>query len=434
MHIVIFDIGKTNKKCFVFDEDYRIVFEKSEQLPETVDEDGVPCEDVVLLSDWVWNTFLTLLEDERFVVSGVNVTTYGASLVYLSHKAAQGPLERHTGIELPLYNYLKPFPENLKTRFFEKHGGEEKISLETASPTLGSLNSGLQLYRLKHQKPDDFQKVKYALHLPQYVASLISNEYFSDITSIGCHTMLWDFQKNDYHEWVRREGLDAKFPPQKESDSATWVPIPISVGGEYHAFYVGVGLHDSSAALIPYLASFREPFVLISTGTWNISLNPFNDNPLTFEELALDCLCYLTFQGKPVKASRLFAGHEHEQAVRRIAAQFGVAGDFYERVRFSKSEEQEEFSENYIAFMRQLVEKQVFSTKLILTENTRRIFVDGGFSKNEIFMSLLARAFPEMEVFAAEVPQATALGAALAIHRFWNKKPPPQNLIALKRY
>lgn len=269
------------------------------------------------------------------------------------------------------------------------------------------------------------------MHLPQYVASLISDQYFSDITSIGCHTMLWDFRKNNYHEWVQKEGLASKFPPIRDSGSAEWVPIPISVGGNYHAFYVGIGLHDSSAALIPYLTAFQEPFALISTGTWNISLNPFNHNPLTPEELAQDCLCYLTFQGKPVKASRFFAGHEHEQAVKSIAAQFDVAEDFYKK---NSPAPTSPAGSAYLEFMRQLVEKQVLSTKLIL-QNTpvRRIFVDGGFSKNEVFMSLLARAFPEMEVFAAEIPQATALGAALAIHRFWNKSPLPKNLISLKK-
>ncbi len=416
--IAIFDIGKTNKKCFVFDEDYRIVFEKSEQLPETTDEDGDPCADVNLLADWVWNTFLDILEDERFMISGMNFTTYGASFVCVGENGK--PV-------LPLYNYLKPFPENLKKQFFEKYGGEGKVSLETASPVLGSLNSGLQLYRIKHQRPADFQKIKYALHLPQYIASLISGQYFSDITSIGCHTMLWDFRKNDYHEWVNKEGVLEKLAPIISSDSTFRI-----TKSPNHQIHVGVGLHDSSAALIPYLASFQEPFVLISTGTWNISLNPFNHARLTTEELAQDCLCYLTFQGKPVKASRLFAGHEHEQAVERIAAQHGVSEDFYLTNQLS---ENWKLSESYLNFMRQLVEKQAVSTKLVL-QNTpvRRIFVDGGFSKNEIFMNLLARAFPEKEVFAAEIPQATALGAALAIHRFWNNKPMPENLVSLKKY
>ena len=35
----------------------------------------------------------------------------------------------------------------------------------------------------------------------------------SDITSIGCHTNLWDFQKNKYHYWVKQEGIEEKFAP-----------------------------------------------------------------------------------------------------------------------------------------------------------------------------------------------------------------------------
>ncbi|MEI9908230.1 MAG: hypothetical protein WDO71_00265 [Bacteroidota bacterium] len=64
---------------------------------------------------------------------------------------------------------------------------------------------------------------------------------------------------------------------------------------------VGAGLHDSSAALIPYLSSFQEPFILLSTGTWCISLNPFNHSQLSDYELDKDCLCYLSYEGKPVK-------------------------------------------------------------------------------------------------------------------------------------
>ena len=59
---------------------------------------------------------------------------------------------------------------------------------------------------------------------------------------------------------------------------------------------------------------------------------------------------------------------------------------------------------------------------------------DGGFGKNEIYMNMLASAFRGIEVFAASVAQATAMGAALAIHKEWNSKPVPKNLIELKSY
>jgi sugar (pentulose or hexulose) kinase len=60
--------------------------------------------------------------------------------------------------------------------------------------------------------------------------------------------------------------------------------------------------------------------------------------------------------------------------------------------------------------------------------------VDGGFSKNPIYMYLLAEAFPKIEVYAASVPQASALGAALAIHQHWNTKKLPSDIIDLKLY
>jgi hypothetical protein len=49
-------------------------------------------------------------------------------------------------------------------------------------------------------------------------------------------------------------------------------------------------------------------------------------------------------------------------------------------------------------------------------------------------MNLLASFFPGMEIFASSIPQATAIGAALAIHDAWNAEPFPTNIIDLKRY
>jgi len=64
----------------------------------------------------------------------------------------------------------------------------------------------------------------------------------------------------------------------------------------------------------------------------------------------------------------------------------------------------------------------------------RRIFVDGGFSKNALYMNLLAAAFPKLEIFAASMAQATAVGTAIAIHQHWNSKPIPADIIELKYY
>jgi glycerol kinase len=64
----------------------------------------------------------------------------------------------------------------------------------------------------------------------------------------------------------------------------------------------------------------------------------------------------------------------------------------------------------------------------------KRIFVDGGFSKNSIYMHLLSMEFPAIEVFSASMAQASAVGAALVIHNEWNRKAIPNDIIQLKYY
>jgi glycerol kinase len=81
------------------------------------------------------------------------------------------------------------------------------------------------------------------------------------------------------------------------------------------------------------------------------------------------------------------------------------------------------------------MEEQVHAVNLILEgTSVKRIFVDGGFGKNKLFMHLLAESFDRLKVYAASVPQATAIGAALAIHHSWNKRALPNDMIDLKKY
>ena len=179
--IAIFDIGKTNKKLFLFDEQYRIVLEKNEQFDETIDEDDEACEDLAKLTDWVLGTFKTVSEDKNFDIQAVNFSAYGASFVHINTEGV--PVA-------PLYNYLKPFSDVLKQQFYEHNGGQGAFSRLAASPILGNLNSGMQIYGLKYTQPAVFKNIKYSLHLPQYLSFLLTKQAYSDITSIGCHTNL----------------------------------------------------------------------------------------------------------------------------------------------------------------------------------------------------------------------------------------------------
>lgn len=387
--LLIFDIGKTNKKLLLFNEQYEIVLEQSTQIPEITDEDGFSCEDIEALSSWVLESVDEISHNTAFSIKAIHCSAYGASFVYIDEQGK---------VLTPLYNYLKPYKESTKQYFIDKYGPIAGLCLQTASPDLDNLNSGLQLFRMKVEQPEVFSSIKWALHLPQYIHYLITKEIAADITSIGCHTMLWDFTQQTYHAWVTKEGLDTLLPPIKSN----------------------VGLHDSSAALIPYLTAFTTPFVLISTGTWCISLNPFNQLPLTAEELENDTLCYLSYTGQPIKASRLFAGKKHEIELQKLK---------------DSNLGEEEFKMAYEDLMDQIVNEQVKSTNLVLQgTSVKRLFVDGGFSKNELYMKGLVQAYPEMEIYAANIAQASAIGAALSMHSTWNQGPIPDAFLALTHY
>lgn len=474
--IAILDTGKTNKKLFLFDEHYKIVWEQTASFSETTDEEGDACEDLDQLTAWVRHSFQELGRLPDFTIRAINFSAYGASFVHIDAKGV--PVT-------PLYNYLKPYPAELKKKFYDSYGGEVTFSMLTASPVLGSLNSGMQLYRLKEEQPALFGRISSSLHLPQYLSFLLTGEKYSDITSIGCHTNLWNFSQDHYHEWVYREGITDKLAPLASSSSV--IPVPRSAiasqgssamsrasasgladpGADQSPHVLaGIGLHDSSAAMIPYLESFQEPFVLISTGTWCISMNPFNKTPLTVAELQKDCLCYMSYQGRPVKASRLFAGYEHEQQIKRLGDHFHKTAGYAATISFDadivsflhlREEAQggavvdlpmqasvfsqrsldtfDNYEQAYHRLLMDIMAQQIASTQLVLAgTEVKRIFVDGGFGRNQVYMHLLAAAFPHIEVFAASIPQATAMGAALAIHSHWNTRTLPGDIIELKYY
>ncbi len=293
----VFDIGKTNKKFFLFDKQFREVHRTYARLDESKDEDGFPCEDLPSLTNWMKSTLFNAMAMPEFQIRRLNFSTYGASLVHL---------DQYGKTLSPLYDYLKPFPERLLETFISDHGPAEGWQLQTASPLMGFLNAGLQLYWLKYQRRESFDRVHLSLHFPQFCSYFFSGNAFTEYTSIGCHTGLWHFKEKDYHPWVYREDLDRLFPRLRPTTTA----VPVNFGEQ--TIMVGTGIHDSSAALLPYILANEQPFLLLSTGTWNIAFNPFSTESLKASDLSADCLNFLREDGMPVRASRLFVGNEYK--------------------------------------------------------------------------------------------------------------------------
>lgn len=443
--IAIFDVGKTNKKLLLFDYGLRLVLEQETKVAEKADDDGFECDDIEHVEKWIQESIRALVRSDKYDLTALNFATYGATIVYLDETG------RRIG---PAYNYLKPIDEKIPERLYRRYGGQDEFCRRTASPALGMLNSGIQILWLKTSKPAIFDKVRYILHLPQYLSYLVTGKICSEHTSIGCHTGLWDFDNMKYHSWVADYNLNL---PE---------PIPVNTYTEVEIegkkIKVGIGIHDSSSSLAPYFSGDRGKFLLISTGTWCISMNPFNNEKLTVEQLDNDCLCYMSITRQPVKSSRLFLGNMHDTGVRMLNEHFRTTEDFYKNVKYDPdmirmlknryhgdrraffqsgpgSREFREkidlfdfksFDEGYHQLMSELADLVQEAIRLILPEKDDIVnfYITGGFAKNKIFLKLLAKAFSSRKVFTSMISNSTALGAALVIYRSLSDNVPEPNL------
>lgn len=425
----VFDIGKTNKKFFLFDKDFKEVHKEYISFDEIVDEDGHPTENLPELQKWLKDVFDRILKAEEFSVKAINFSTYGASFVHIDKNG--NPLT-------PLYNYTKELPEEVVTSFFETYGPKEEFLKTTGCADLSMLNSGLQLYWLKKTKPEIFKKIKYSMHLPQYLSYVFTGIALSEYTSIGCHTALWDYDKKDYHNWVYEEKINEILPPIVSTETS----INMNYNGK--RIKIGVGIHDSSAALLPYVRSIKKKFILISTGTWSISFNPFTEKPISDDSSSKDAINYMRINGKPVKASRLFLGNEYKVQVQKLDKAFGVNDDYHRSVKFNYDtyssimadfkhchkwesivdedmpEETQNLYDTYEFAYHQLMTELVLLQIKCIDEakgddKISRLYVDGGFSDNDVYIKLLSHYFRDKQLRTTNASLGSALGAAISI-------------------
>lgn len=425
----IFDIGKTNKKFFLFDENFKEVYKEYVRFDEIKDEDGYPTENLEALQNWLKIVFEKILNDSKFNVKAINFSTYGASLVHLDENGK---------VLTPLYNYTKPLDEDIVASFLEKYGSKEEFLQTTGCFDLSLLNSGMQLYWLKYSKPKVFKKIKYSLHLPQYLSYIFTGIPLSEYTSIGCHTALWDYHKKDYHDWVYEEGIKDLLP--------TIVSTETSINMNYNGkrIKIGVGIHDSSAALLPYVRSIKKKFVLVSTGTWSIALNPFSKFSFTDNNENADFINYMRINGKPVKAARLFLGNEYKIQVSKLNERYNMTEDYHRSVKFNYDTYYEitqdfthmfkwesiensqmpaetklpyhKFEHAYHQLMTELVLLQIESIKKVIgNDMIKHLYVDGGFSDNDLYIKLLSHYFRDKKLRTTDASLGSALGAVLCI-------------------
>ena len=423
---LVFDVGKTNQKYFVFDAENKILVREIVSLSKIEDEDGHSAENIHAIVSWMKESLDTLLASNIFVIHKVNFSAFGATLIHLDEKGE---------VVAPVYDYHKPVEANTFEPFYRDYGPESVFASHTGSKNLDLLNSGKQLYWLKYKRPAIFEKICYSLHLPQYLSYVFTGKMYSEYTSIGCHTDLWDYEKKEYHNWVKAEGIDRLFPPIVETKKT----VIKSFGGRKISF--GIGIHDSSSALLTYLLRGKESFILLSTGTWCINFNPFSSDSLFDQnQINAGATAYMKIDGSPVKSSRLFLGEEHRLKVQKLIEHFSKPKFYHHGLELEKQLMEEvlkkskkhfhwkyldnkhappmddlgfpNFEAAYYQLIRELMDLLISKIDIICETLPKRIYIDGGFTDNKIFLAFLRRQFPQQKIKAKPASFACALGAS----------------------
>jgi sugar (pentulose or hexulose) kinase len=299
-HVAVLDIGKTNAKVAVVDLERGNELDQRTVRNQTVSaRSSYPHYDI----ERIWRFLLDSLRllHARYRIDAVSVTTHGATAALIGHDGK---------LALPVLDYEFGGPDQTRAEYNEVRPDFS----ETGSPALPvGLNLGAQLFWLSKTHAAEFENVASILMYPQYWAFRLTGVRANEVTSLGCHTDLWSPHKRDYSALVDRLHWRDRFAPIKPANEQLGHLSKAVVGetGLAPGTPVFAGIHDSNASLLPHLNARKEPFCVVSTGTWVIAMAIGGKARELDPER--DTLINVNIYGDPVPSARFMGGREFEQ-------------------------------------------------------------------------------------------------------------------------
>ena len=296
--VAVVDIGKTNAKLVIVD--LKTLTELSvHTAPNLVIDDGpYPHHDIAGL----WSFLIASLKavTRQLRVDAIIVTAHGASAVLLNQAG---------GLAMPMLDYEHTGPDDLA----DDYDRIRPDFSETGSPRLPmGLNVGAQIFWQLKTFPKLAENVANILPYPQYWAFRLSGVKATEVTSLGCHTDLWNPFAGTPSTLVSRFGLEARLPPLRRADEKLGVILPevSAASGLAPDTPVYCGIHDSNASLIPHLRARKPPFAVVSTGTWVVAM-AVGGRRIALDP-ARDTLINVNAYGDPVPSARFMGGREFD--------------------------------------------------------------------------------------------------------------------------
>lgn len=297
--VVVLDFGKTNAKVCVVDAAGAIKAQRRSNVP--TNEDGAYRSlDVDSLGEWLLDALAEL--GREYGIQTIIPVAHGACAALIAGDVRALPVMDYewSGISEIDSDYQAVRPSFAETR----------------SPALGAgLNLGRQLYWLSQYKAEAFANTESILCYPQYWSWFLCGAHTTEVTSLGCHTDLWNPDEHCFSSLVERMGWQDQFPPLHYAwTTAGRLRSTIAQRtGLSRNCAVKTGIHDSNASYIRHLASHEPPFTVISTGTWIVMMAAGSD-PAVLDE-SRDMLANVDVHGAPVPSARFMGGREYAEII-----------------------------------------------------------------------------------------------------------------------
>jgi len=414
---IVIDVGKTNARVSLWSRDGRRLW-REERANEPGCAESAESPHAPLDTFGVMNWIQTVLRG----FSGHPVQ----AIVPVAHGAALAGVRGGVLAFLPP-DYEWAMPEAMLAAY---RAGRDPFAL-TGSPALpAGMNLGAQLHFL-----ESTGALKRAKLLPyaQFWAWLLSGKAVSEVTSLGCHTDLWEPAARQFSPMAQRRGWANRFAPLAFAGEAIGRlrPAMADEAGLPRTAKVLAGLHDSNAALhaargYPEIGDHEA--TVLSTGTWFVAMRtPRGPVDLAGLPEARDCLVNVDIHGAAVPSARWMGGRELELLSEDIAPPTMAALDAVLRARamvlpsivaatgpmpghrggwLNRPEDRAERGAAIALYAALMAD-----TMLHLVGARERLLVEGRFAASELFVRALAALRPDMRVWTAEGEIDASFGA-----------------------
>lgn len=458
--IAVLDIGKTNKKLVIYDNDLKQIDSIYSSFP-TIKYEDLDIEDI----DGIHALFIDGLKTmgKKYPIKVISITTHGATGVCI---------DKEGNSSVPVVAYTNEVDEKFHDEFYNVAGTRNELQIKTATAEVKPLiNYAKLLYFLKKRFPIDFEKTDKILLYPQYFSYKLTGKTSADFTCAGCHTYLWDYNEWQWSDVADKIGILSKLPENVNKPGDILGKISdeiVKKTGLDPDTIVITGIHDSNSSLLPYLIRGEENFILNSTGTWCVVMHPTKDLSFTEEELGKMVFYNISANEELVKTAIFMGGLEFEtyikilqkmhgredylgekiDLIREIVTQNehfilpGVvkgAGQFPDSdpriiddgLEFSLKELAEggvippffkDYKKAYLVLVLSLVMQTKVAIDRINAPAGSPIYIEGGFRHNKNYVKLLASLYPDSPVYLTNIKEATSYGAALLGKAAYEKK------------